>query len=414
MNRITILLTALLALPLSANAQWYLFPLTEEEEKTAQTTKPEEKTVSTPAQTPAAQAQEAVIEETPAAETEEEDIYTMDKADVINVSLILPMNLGGKASANFIEMYSGALLAARDLGEQGLDINLSVYDSDSEESLITEDVLKSSDVIIGPVSTDALLTNISKAPKKRFVSPLEPKAAALVDSSYVIQAPSQSNAQVDELIQWLINESVAGDDIILVKDSVQSAIGEQTAYLLSKLGTSGLRYKTTYLPSSITPSSIGNTRYVIASERDSYIATAVRQIGISSMKRKKSDLYIYGTSRVRNAKGVELQYLYRANARITMNYAVDYSDPKTREFILAYRALFKDEPASFAFQGYDVMNYFTKICAKYGRKWYKKLPEYSERGLQSNFKFVETEAKGNINTAVRKVCFNPDSSITVQ
>lgn len=414
MNKLTILLTVLLALPLSANAQWYLFPLTEEEEKTAQTIQPEEKTVSTPAKTPAAQAQEAVIEEIPAAEDGEEDIYTMDKTDVINVSLILPMNLGGKASANFVEMYSGALLAARDLGNQGLDINLSVYDSDSEESLITEDVLKSSDVIIGPVSTDALIACMGKAPKKRFVSPLEPKAAALADSSYVIQVPSQSYAQVDELIQWLMDESVAGDDIILVKDSVRSAIGEQTAYLLSKLGTSGLRYKTTYLPSDITPSSIGNTRYLIASERDSYIATAVRQIGIESMKRNKNDLYIYGTSRVRNAKGVELQYLYRANARITMNYAVDYSDPKTREFILAYRALFKDEPASFAFQGYDVMNYFTKICAKYGRKWYKKLPEYSERGLQSNFKFAETDTKGNVNTAVRRVCFNPDSSITVQ
>lgn len=426
MKRLILLAATLCGISISAGAQWYLFPVEKE-------TKEKKDTVTVKVQTPQAPESKVVTEGEAvgtytledlfgqAAEDfgtssieEEKEEFVLDIPEIINVTLLLPMQLSGKTNANFIEMYCGAMLAARDLGKQGVRLNLTTYDSVSEDGLITPGALEGSDVIIGPVSTEDILNETYKAPGKFFVSPLDPKAMALADSSKVIQAPSTAFNQADELVRWLVEESVAGDDIVLLRDTVRNSIGENAAYLISRLEESGLRYKTSYLASNVALSSIGNTRFVIASDRDAYIATAVRQIGLARMKRNKDDIFIYGTSKVRNAKGVETKYLYSTNSRITMTYAIDYADEKVKDFILSYRALFKDEPASFAFQGYDAVHYFTQLCAKYGRKWYLKLADYSEEGLQSNFRFEESDRTGNVNRAVRRVTFNRDSSMTVQ
>ena len=420
MKRLLIIAASIITFSLSASAQWYLFPIEEkEEQKTAE----EQKTVETQKATEAQEPEIRVIvddgEILAATDTVEQAIrqeeeFVLDIPETIKVTLLLPVQLSGKTNTNFVDMYAGALLAARDLGNEGLKIELSAFDSSDESGMVTEEILAGSDIILGPVSPDDMMRYMESAPDKFFVSPLEPKSAALADSSYVVQAPSSAYDQVDELVAWLLEETVAGDDVVLLKDTVSSAITEQSAYLIQKLEESGLRFKTAYLASNINPSSIGNTRFVIASDRDSFIATAARQIGLSSMKRKKDDLFIYGTSKLRNANGLEAQYLYMTNARITMTYAIDYSDEKVKDFILAYRALYKDEPAAFAFQGYDTMHYFVKACARYGRQWYKKLPEYSERGLQSNFRFDVKETAGNVNKAVRRVAYNRSTSITVQ
>ena len=97
---------------------------------------------------------------------------------------------------------------------------------------------------------------------------------------------------------------------------------------------------------------------------------------------------------------------------MTASYYIDYEDPAVKRFILAYRALFQDEPGSFAFQGYDTMHYFVTICTRFGRQWYKKLPEYDEKGLQADFRF--REESGRVNQAVRRIVYNPDLTINRQ
>ena len=85
---------------------------------------------------------------------------------------------------------------------------------------------------------------------------------------------------------------------------------------------------------------------------------------------------------------------------------VDYDDPAVKRFILAYRALYKNEPGSFAFQGYDTMHYFVTMCSRYGRRWHKKLTAYSETGLQADFRFSDDPVR--VNQAARRIVYRPD------
>lgn len=60
------------------------------------------------------------------------------------------------------------------------------------------------------------------------------------------------------------------------------------------------------------------------------------------------------------------------------------------------------------------MHYFLNVLSRYGVEWYKKLPEYSERGLQSDFNFENSDTVGNINTAIRRVLLGKDLSAVIQ
>ena len=410
-----------MTLSLSAGAQWYLFPLEKKKQQAKEKTESKKDTVAK--ETPLAPSAPVTVfeaKEIPGMESPEAadsvETYALDIPDVINVTLLLPIQASGKVSTNFLEMYAGATLAARDLGRKGIKMNLDVHDCIDEKGSITKALLSESDVTIGPVSTDQILSTLSEGPERgRIVSPLEPKAASLADSCRVIQAPSSWADQVDALIDWLKEDIVPGDDIVLVRDTVENSITEQSSRLIERLRDSGLKYKTTYLASDVTPSAIGHTRYILASDRDAYIATALRQIGIGSMKLKESSVCVYMTSRMKNARGLDQQYLYKAGARVTASYNIDYSDEAVKDFILAYRALFKDEPSSFAYQGYDTVNYFTTMCATYGKQWYMKLHENPEfKGLQSNFKFDKREGAGQVNRAVKRIVYHPDMSTSVQ
>ena len=183
---------------------------------------------------------------------------------------------------------------------------------------------------------------------------------------------------------------------------------EQGNYLMERLAGSGVRYRTVLSVPEIPFKKGATTRVIIASDRDNFITSAVRSMGIEGAR--NSNVILYGTSATRTSNMAQTD-LHNTQAHLALSYFIDYDDPAVRRFILAYRALFQNDPGSFSFQGYDTMHYFVTICTIYGRQWFKKLPEYAEKGLQSDFRY--TEADGRVNQAVRRIVYNQDLTTSV-
>ena len=59
------------------------------------------------------------------------------------------------------------------------------------------------------------------------------------------------------------------------------------------------------------------------------------------------------------------------------------------------------------------MRYFSTLSYKYGKKWPKALDRVDFTGLQSDFKLERTASGSFINTAVRRVVYNPDYSVSL-
>ena len=401
MKRILIILSMLCMLPVCADAQWYLFPGSKKKQEVKKDT----------VLTPEPKVEKTDTLEAPVAEIEE--LFVFDKAETIDISLILPLQASAQnPSSNFLEMYSGALLALKDLGDMGIKMKLNVIDSAKENFSVTPEDIANSNVIIGPVGYKDIVASLGSCSEHQMlISPLEPRAAMLADSSNVIQAPSSWTRQIDELVDWLQEEVQIGDEVIVLRDNNIANNGEQSNRLMSKLNEKNLRYRTAVSLEEITLEDGLRYRILIASDNDAFITRSVRSVGIAAELKKQ--IVLYTSSRVRNCVDANVLDLYNANTRMTAAYHIDYANEEVKKFILQYRALFRNEPGSFAFQGYDTIKYFVSMCDEYGKRWYKKLPEKSQRGLQSDFIFDDKLSNGKINTAVRRVIYNKDLSTTL-
>lgn len=393
----------------NASAQWYLYPGNNRKN-----------TGETPNLPAIVEQQDTVTVAEGTGDAGEEDAgeairsaYYSDIPEHLKVALVLPFQAAAKPNSNFMEMYSGALLAVKDFGASGKKVELTVLDETDAATSLTSEFLESNHLIIGPVTMEDILARTEVCPADRYlISPLDPKAATLVDSCRIIQTPTPWARQIEELVSWIKKDASWSDQLVIIKDTDASGIGEQTEYLLARLSESGKKFQTVSSPNEIQFSKDGVTRCIIASERDPFINTTAR--GLSVLTAKQENIILYGTSKVRNSAGMSIDYLYNLKTHYTTAYFIDYENAATKDFVLAFRALFKNEPGSFAFQGYDTMHYFLNLYSTYGVQWYKKLPEYSERGLQSDYEFKDSDSVGRINSAIRRVVLGKDLSATLQ
>lgn len=411
MRKVTFIFLLLSLLSLNACAQWYIFPGKNGQKQQQENTVVKAKEMPESKDAPVREETVPTEEEVEIALEPESDEYAFIALDPVKVALILPLQANGNPSANFYEMYSGALMAVKDLASKGSAIELNVFDSADRMTALNAGILEDNDIILGPVSTDDLTKLLSVCPAdKMLISPLEPKAQELADSLNMIQAPSPWTCQYTEIADWISSELRFNDRIILIKD--EKGLGEQAQCLIASLDAKGVKYLPVNAISEDTFPKGNPVRCIIASDRDDFISSAIRTLNTFASTGNCS-ITLYGTSKTRNA-ATDIKVLHNLDTHFTASYHIDYDDPKVKDFILRYRALYNNEPGSFAYQGYDTMRYFLQAALTYGKQWYKKLPEYTQKGLQADFKFQEDTARtGNVNSAARRIRLNKDLSTFV-
>ena len=287
MKKFITIILALGLLHTGASAQWYLYPGGRNEEKQEQTgaerqTQPQKQTRPERRQTRQEQAPEESVRE-PLRQLPENRTETggrnswfseplFGRQSGVSVTLALPIGAGSeKPNANFLEMYSGALLALKDLGDEGVKVRLKLVDTASGGGLTREDV-NGSDLIIGPVSYNEMLTALTLCDNgKVLVSPLDPKTAKLAETSGIIQAPSSWTSQIDELVEWVQEDLRPEDQLIVVADPDSAGRGEQYRYLLDRLHGKVLDFRTVSSVSAIDFIEGRTCRMLIASDSDSFL-----------------------------------------------------------------------------------------------------------------------------------------------
>ena len=116
---------------------------------------------------------QAAAEDSPVRKQEETAIAA--ESGKVNAVLVMPFDAHGlKPRTGSIDFYSGTLMAVKELGDRGADIDLNVYDASGGVIPVTEERLGLSDIVIGPVSAGDLAKTLDKCPDHTFiVSPLD-------------------------------------------------------------------------------------------------------------------------------------------------------------------------------------------------------------------------------------------------
>lgn len=356
------------------------------------------------------------------------NILHLFRKNHVDISLLLPLNARDSTSGSrsSMDFYCGALLAARQLGVDGINIDLSVYDVADGQMAIDREKVNSSDVVIGPVSPGALGNLMSTIQNSTYVvSPLDHRAEKMALSyRNFIQAPSSSAAQYADLVDWIGEEKSPHDSVLVIYEKgteekagikviadglKENSIGFQTlsySILEGRDIANTLRNKMTLT---------AKNHLMIASESEAFVNDVIRNINL--MVHEKYDVAVYASSKIRGFETIEGENLHNANLHVSTSYYINYDQKEVQDFIMEYRALFNTEPTPFAFQGYDIMMYFAGICSKYGDAWPSMLPFEDEEMLQSGFKFsrvsVGMSEIGFVNTAIRRVTYGPDFSLSL-
>ena len=340
----------------------------------------------------------------------------------VNATLILPLTGNeGKPNRNNIDFYCGTLLAIYDLGNEGVDCKLNVYDIMDNKSQMNIETISNSDMIIGPVSTADLTRIFHAVPKaKAVISPLDQRAEKLTNEHpNMIQIPTPASAQYKDLVKWMEEEFMEGDRVVMISEKAARQ-NNLTGPIKEVLDSSSLAYQvfsysilegrdvTTPLTELMTPE--GTNRVVIASESEAFVNDVVRNLNV--MIHSKYPVILYGTSKFRSFETIEVENFHNTNMRVSLTYYIDYDNPKVKNFLLKYRALFNTEPTQFAFQGYDIATYFIEMCSKYGNSWPEKMPTNEKDMLQSTFKCTKDGDGGYVNQGVRRIVYGKDWSIT--
>lgn len=345
-------------------------------------------------------------------------VYIMP--ETINVTMFLPVNASSKPSEKYLNFYMGAMIAVRELGREGIKINFNTVDTYSTEFGKAAELMESSDVILGPVSAKDIQKIMPSIPEGKYiVSPLDAKTESLAKDNRVILACTPASAQIRDAGAWIREDYNPGDSLCIVGEigvkrtaAVQSFVDE----IISVPGIFHINYeprseavkdaKSDKIVDVFTErtheSDVNKTMFLIASEHDIFISDAMRMIDVQTYR--KHNVALYGPAKMRVS---DMENMCDANLHVSATYHIDYTDPDVVAFILAYRALYNTDPDSFAFHGYDTAKYFIKACARYGRQWPKKLGEFRMEGLQTDFQFQDSEDKGFVNQAVRRVVYSP-------
>ena len=341
----------------------------------------------------------------------------------IDVSLLIPLNADGAVNTNFADFYAGALLAARDLGSKdGINLNIDVYDTASGIIPLTEENYEKSDLVIGPVSRKDIETALSVCPGNRFIiSPLDPGVAALVPATdNLIHAPTPVTSQYKDVVDWVIREKGAEDVVLLITEK-EARESNVSTVIQAALDSSGIQYQ--LLQYGILEgrnidrtmagmlSKDATNRIILASESEAFVGDVVRNLNL--LLHARYSVTLYSPSKIRTFDTIDVESLHKLNLHVSASYFIDYDDPRVRSFLMAYRALYKTEPSQFAFQGYDVLDYFVKMYSKYGRNWYKMATRTKSSGLQSDYRFTEFKDGGFINGAVRRITYDPGFTVTL-
>lgn len=344
-------------------------------------------------------------------------VYMPAQERSYKISLVLPFN-----GNNQMDFYAGALIAFRDFKKAHEDSRYTLNVVDMEEygsisSVIGSGILDGSELIIGPIYQKDLkpLSFWAREQSIPLVSPLDPKASDLVaDNPYFFQFPpaqenlilstydgvaseSQHNGVKPLIIyeNWTRHSQLVTKAINATKergveiDTLGYGILEGRgidAEMLQKMDTTRV-----------------NTVFVV-SENEAFVSDVLRNLLLAKGQNSKIEIDLYGLPKWKNFEIIELSYFHDLNTHISFQYFIDYTDPKTIEFLDDFRYNFKTDPTQYAFQGYDIVTYFISALHEYGTSFPSNVANYEKSLLQSDIRFEKANSgSGFVNNGVRNI-----------
>ena len=379
-------------------------------------------------------AAEAADAETPVAANETQEIIetvteeiVVKGSDTVRIAYILPLNLADTlgANSNFMDFYSGALLAANRMKEEGMEITIDLFDNSADN------IEPGTNYVVGPVraSDMAKFLNVHSNKGYHIISPMDMSSEQFIEGNGMfIQAPASQKAQIHNLVKLFAGKCTPQNNAVVIyeKGESDSALVKETLDLLDTLGVNYTQISYGILEGREILEKLMplfqpqmENLVLVPSNSEAFVNDVVRNMNLlhtNPLEENRRAVTLFGTPRWRNFETIEVDYFHRMNLHLSLPYFVDYSNADVKDFLMKYRALYNGEPTPFAFQGYDITGYFLTLHKNYGNRFSRVAGLEETRMLQSKFNFVQNDSSqpnGFENTGTVNIMYNNDYTISV-
>lgn len=355
----------------------------------------------------------------------EPQVLQAEPQESIHIALALPFCLDkenqidstGKKAAKkneYKDFYSGVLLAIRNNPQ--VHVTIDVYDT-GRPSFHKTYLSRELDAVIGPVSASEVEMVLSMVgPKTVVVSPLDQAASASAAShANFISIPPDKKTSELMIAGYLAEDYAPGDNVVVVSEI---GVPLDTANIMRPLWNAkitpmiftydildGLGMNETMEAKAFRKDAVN--RVIINSTNDGFISDAIRNVNL--LIHTGHQIALYAPNKVRNYPSMEVENFHNTSLQTACPYYIDYENADVRHFVAQYRALYRTEPGSFAFQGYDVASLVIKAISENGADWVKFIEGKPLQMLQSVIDLRKTDGnEGYVNCGLRRLQYLSD------
>ncbi len=328
-----------------------------------------------------------------------------------NVSILLPF-LANASSTGVpdnslwaINFYGGARLAYDDLEEEGAKFNVSVMDSEASPTKVTNLLkagdLPNADLIIGPYKREEvdIVQAFSKKSKTPMVVPYTAQMGMSEDNPFYIQVNPSLKSHCEAMTKH-IRKSYQPENVVLVALNLPEEKARfkyfQDANTLVEKGKTGKKFNELLVPETganfhtidVTKFMKPNatTVFVVPSwSNQTFIYSLLRQL--LAKQAEGEDIVVYGMSMWLDFAQIDFEYYEKLHLHVSSASYVDDNDERVKQFKKKFFDSYGTVPNEEAFLGYDVMLYFGKMLAKYGKTFTSKLDSSPFDVLHGRFEF---------------------------
>ena len=306
-----------------------------------------------------------------------------------------------------LEFYEGVKMAFDSITKAEFKAKLFVYDLDEEDTAAIRSALKKPelakmDLIIGPLYSSGFMQVACFAREHQIaiVSPISQINKVLLDNIYTSKASASATTQLESMANYIV-ENYGKEHIFVLNNTNIKELPYVTSFermtneIMSKSGHDSIKEvlcngKDYSIIHKNLKDSMVNVVVMPLINSQSFVTEAVNTLYADHEKNK---IVLFGMQNWANYDNLDIDYLNELSLHLPVNFLVDYNDSNTKHFINKYRSIYKTEPGTNVYQGFDVTWFYLNGLNTYGVNLQRKLPEMKEKGIQTSFDFYQTSAE---------------------
>jgi LysM repeat protein/ABC-type branched-subunit amino acid transport system substrate-binding protein len=309
----------------------------------------------------------------------------------------------GPAGFEYMQFYTGFMMAADSLAKMGLLATIRVLDAEKlNDTLLIRQTLRKpgldkADLIVGPVyaSSFTIAARFAKKNSIPIVNPLSRRENITDDNPFVIKAQVSAKGTAAKLKSYITAHYPDANIVAVRNDAkeMQSVVAEFTSVIRAGIedkSFAGSLEESTFandnMAGVVKKLKKGATNIVIFFSNNK--SGVPNFVSLLNPHAKASNIVLFGMDGWDELE-LETEFLVNLNFHQLSSTYVDYDSDEVKSFVNSFKARTGTVPlpSKHAFLGYDLGWYFLTSLMWYGDQFPECIPGRTYKGLEYNFGF---------------------------